>query len=673
MSKKIIAIDFGTSNTYLSLRSGDSVVNELNINVGGSEQHGITTAILYYNQGSSKGNRLFGDDAVNTFGGASEKKIAENGLEYSANFKPDIAVSSEAQAHATNFLAAILQSARNQHLDINPQQCDVVFGVPSEASDKYKSTLKQIACQAGWGEIRLLDEPFGALCSYLDEKSNDAIDKILDENVLVIDFGGGTCDFAILQGGVIKKSWGDMLLGGRLFDDLFYQWLLDESQKTPTPVTDEDIIGANRDFYCRTKQARLLKEKFSNRMVNTKAGAYEELITVSLGRAGTVSFEVSLTWSEFQKRAGCYVPSKSFRDKTPIPKSVSSEGYRKNGPMDLFEWFEIELIKGLHQAEISMSDIDKVLLAGGSSMWPFVQDKCKELFQEKKLVRSINPFAAISTGLAKYTVLKDLAMGKATTLRNDSVRVTEEIMNDLKAPSIFDEQKSTIIATGDNIFNSIFLPILNTFREKGGTVASLKKSVNKLAIDRKSDIDSQYRPIFESLKITIICRIEERLQNWLREHGISRYQFKVDVQDAELSILNYFSPKIDIIVTRLSALLSATIGIAILIVIAWVSTPVTWGMGLILAPFVAAVCAGGDAAVVEYTPLPAILTKYMLSKKGIEKFRNTFLKQFLESFKKDFDEFLQKHESEVRDEINKVVDQTIERFQKVLDIEQKVK
>ena len=62
-----------------------------------------------------------------------------------------------------------------------------------------------------------------------EAKSNAVIasqTKKIDPKSLVVDFGGGTCDFAFMYRGMVRNSWGDMELGGRLFDDLFFQWFI---------------------------------------------------------------------------------------------------------------------------------------------------------------------------------------------------------------------------------------------------------------------------------------------------------------------------------------------------------------------------------------------------------------------------------------------------------------
>jgi molecular chaperone DnaK (HSP70) len=122
-------------------------------------------------------------------------------------------------------------------------------GVPSEAHGPFQTRVSQIAKEAGYGEVRLLDEPKGALLHHLWHK--DFSPEEARAGILVIDFGGGTCDFAFLQSLQVSHSWGDMELGGRLFDDLFFQWLLEQNpgvlktmRRPATPTMSTRICAA---------------------------------------------------------------------------------------------------------------------------------------------------------------------------------------------------------------------------------------------------------------------------------------------------------------------------------------------------------------------------------------------------------------------------------------------
>ena len=122
-----------------------------------------------------------------------------------------------ARGYARDFLAGLLEVARRQNKDIAPIERQVIFGVPSEASAAWRDALSAIAREAGYGDIKTVDEPKGAIYFHIQRKDITPIEALT--GALVVDFGGGTCDF-VMAGGEVMHSWGDMHLGGRLFDDL---------------------------------------------------------------------------------------------------------------------------------------------------------------------------------------------------------------------------------------------------------------------------------------------------------------------------------------------------------------------------------------------------------------------------------------------------------------------
>jgi len=142
-----------------------------------------------------------------------------------SNCRTDLGRSEEARAAARDCLSALLAEAGKQRRDVEPSTRRVLCGVPSEADGAFRAALEATAERAGFGAPFLVDEPKGALLYHMKQR-DISVYKALG-GVLVADFGGGTCDFAFLEGGRVVRSWGDMLLGGRLFDDLFFQWLPD--------------------------------------------------------------------------------------------------------------------------------------------------------------------------------------------------------------------------------------------------------------------------------------------------------------------------------------------------------------------------------------------------------------------------------------------------------------
>src|SRR4029077_5905616 len=158
----------------------------------------------------------------------SEKQGKEIGL--GANFKPDIAVLSDARAHAEAFLSAACEMlGKNKQLRKvgRAEGVPVVIGVPAKSTDEFKSHLTSIASNAKLGPVECIEEPKGALarCLYDGRVSEEEA----RQGVVVVDFGGGTLDMALVDERGVREPWGNPIVGGRLFDDLFYQWVLDQN------------------------------------------------------------------------------------------------------------------------------------------------------------------------------------------------------------------------------------------------------------------------------------------------------------------------------------------------------------------------------------------------------------------------------------------------------------
>ncbi len=302
-SRNILAIDFGTTNTYFCKCPADQV-SPIGVDFG-TGRDGLPTAILY------RGDRepLVGEPALHEYGEAAPQERA--GYRLCTQFKPDIVASEEAARAATDFLRSVVLQAQRQHIALDPAQYDVIFGVPSEAQAEFRTKLSQIAKAAGYGDVRLMDEPKGAILHHLWHK--DFSPEEARRGILVIDFGGGTCDFAFLQSLQVSHSWGDMELGGRLFDDLFFQWFLEQN-----PGVLQAMEQAGDTYYVHSYLCREVKEFFSLTMARDRS----EKVSKSVGRYGSLR---SMDWPGFLDRARRYRPSPTF------VRHLEEHGAARNG------------------------------------------------------------------------------------------------------------------------------------------------------------------------------------------------------------------------------------------------------------------------------------------------------------------------------------------------------
>ncbi|MBQ2620268.1 MAG: Hsp70 family protein [Thermoguttaceae bacterium] len=661
MKDRVIAIDFGTCNTYLSQSIQGGPVQELNISVGGDNNHGINSIIMYRTKGEHAGENLFGQDAASAYGGSSPKRKEANGLELAAYFKPDIEASEKARQDAICFLSNLLTSAENRNLHLDPLNSDVFFGVPSEASEGYKSCLRDIARKAGWGDVHLLDEPFGALCSYQDENSKDVVKQMVNESVLVVDFGGGTCDFVILDNLEIKYSWGDMLLGGRLFDDLFYQWVIDCSQDSAEPVTEELLIKTNKDFYWRSVKCRETKERFSNAMVDSKSIPFEDFFAEK--------YDLALTWDEFVRRAQNYHPSQSFLNETKLPADLSNSKFNPNGTTDILNWFEEELHRGFEVSRIPISSIGKVLLAGGSSTWPFVCDACEKAFGKEKLIRCANPFAAISMGLVKYCKIQKKAIDIITVLEQEATEKKESLVQRVLDSELSQETIDKLNQIAAEIFERFAMPELNNFSNYGGMLNTLENNLSNIFKNKASEINDMLSPVFDDIGSGLKFAVINDIKSWFDSKGINTDELKFD--DIVIDLPEFIPDNIDGKIgapANLGAMIATAIVAAIIAILIGCSFAF-WPLWFIIGPILAV---GGAAAVEDWarkTSWSPEWAAWLISGDVIPNLREKFYGDFVNIFANGFAAFKQNNKVNIENSIDNSVDQALALYRKVINME----
>lgn len=512
--KSTLAIDFGTVNTYLSSCSADQVAAN-GIVIGGATPS-MPTAILY------RPNQLplIGSLAVNTYGNAPSE-LRKSWL-FQSQFKPDIASSTKAQETARDFLSAILATAEASNLHLAPSAYQVIFGAPSNSSGQFLSVLKRTALEAGYGKIETYPEPVGALIFHIANKQIPA--SLALTNGLVVDFGGGTCDFAFLRRGEVNASWGDFELGGRLFDDLFFQWFIEKNANATALM---EAHGSA--FYVRSEECRKMKEFFST----TIARDPDAKVPYVISPYGQIS---DMSRDEFIARARRYVMSSQLQlDRRSL--AVSSNRLDSGGAVDLIEWFSSSLHQGLLAHGIGSSDIDYVLLAGGSSMWPFVGEIVRDRSGIVKdgLIRSSNPFAAVSEGLATLPGLQYKFEKTVTSIEKEKPSFFIETINpllDKASGNVINEITERILM---RVIDLQVLPEIRQFRNNGGTIAnfrsSLEKSIANADIEIQKIVAEAVSPFSEALSTKALSA----LRTWLAKHDVLFAKRKSDKTDSQNS------------------------------------------------------------------------------------------------------------------------------------------
>lgn len=638
----ILAIDFGTTNSYFCKCPADQI-SPVGVDFG-SGRDGIPTAILY----RPDKNPLVGNPALHEYGESSNEQREQYRL--CTQFKPDVTKSREAAKNAEDFLRTVVEQSQKQHIVLDPAGHEVIVGVPAEAEEAFRTRLKEIAKAAGYGDVKLLDEPKGALLSHLWRKDFSPDEAL--RGVLIVDFGGGTCDFAFLRSLDEIHSWGDMELGGRLFDDLFFQWLLDQNTAALRQIED-----AGDTYYVHSYLCREVKEFFSLTMARDR----DENVNKSVGRYGSVK---SMSWQEFLDRAKSYKPSPAFVNYLCGIGVDSNKLLHPAEPIDLIEWFRKSLAQGLSEKKIDTGDISRVILAGGSSQWPFVYDVVSETLglDPSKLMRSDRPYAVISEGLAILSPLKRQFDKTREQLRQELPEFCRTKVRPLvqKTTEAYVSDVATDITL--ELFDKKIQPVLMEYRKSGGSLASLKKQVSSTAKAFETDLKKIIEDRMQTLRLGLPEQVRDLLTGWIESHGLSigdaqieqGRQFSIgsdaigsgapDLYGGIMDTVGWFVVGI---AASIGAMLCGGTGTAIL-----VSGPIGLICGAILALVIAylTVRHGKEKAakIAENWDAPAWVIKRALTQSKIHKAREAFRSQLEEKLRQETTPLQDEFESRIR-------------------------
>lgn len=500
-ARGVLAIDFGTANTYYSKCAGDGPAAQ-GVDFG-EGRDGLATAILYRN-----GRRpLVGSRALHEFNEATPAE--RSGYELRTHFKPDLASSSHARQSARDFLAAILDEARRGNLDIEPTERQVIFGVPSEADAGFRKALSEVAAEAGYGSIELVDEPKGALLHHVargDIPPRDAL-----EGILVVDFGGGTCDFAYMVRGTVQHSWGEMWLGGRLFDDLFFQWFCEQN-----PDALARLRAEHAEYFALAFWSRETKELFSRAMARDRA----EVFVKRWGEHGRLT---GLTWDDFMRRARSYRPSETFRAQLGDAATALLAPWESGAPVDLIEAFRLSLMGGLSTASAPAGAVRQVILAGGSSLWPFVAEiLAVDLgVAPASIRRSDRPYAAISEGLAVLPAQRQRFAAIRADIERDFPSFRDGRLRAMVRQRVETAAADIAESITTEVFDGRVKPALLALRAEGGSVAALRR---RLSSEAPGELDRPRTVAAERLGVLVAGlpqHAAELTSAWLKSHGVT--------------------------------------------------------------------------------------------------------------------------------------------------------
>lgn len=368
---KIIGIDLGTTNSCVAVMEG----NEPTV-IPNAEGKRTTPSVIAFVEG---GEIKVGDPAKRQAVTNPEKTISSikrfMGNKYSESSKeagrvpykvvkgdndtPRVQV--DGRMYTPQELSAmILQKMKKTAEDYLGQDVnEAVITVPAYFNDSQRQATKEAGEIAGLKVRRIINEPTAAALAYgLDKKSQD-------QKIAVYDLGGGTFDISILELGdgvfEVLSTNGDTHLGGDDFDEVIIDWLADTFQKAEDIDLRKDPMALQR-----------LKEAAEKAKIELSSSSQTEinLPYVTATSTGPKHLVETLTRSKFEQLADNLVK----RSMDPVQKALSDAG-------------------------LSKSDIDEVILVGGSTRIPKIQEEVEKFFG-KKPSKGVNPDEVVAIGAA---------------------------------------------------------------------------------------------------------------------------------------------------------------------------------------------------------------------------------------------------------------------------------
>jgi molecular chaperone DnaK len=234
-----------------------------------------------------------------------------------------------------------------------------VITVPAYFNDAQRQATKQAGEIAGLEVVRIINEPTAAALAY-------GLEKKSDETIAVYDLGGGTFDISVLEVGAgvveVKSTNGDTHLGGDDIDQRIVDWLIDEFRK------EHSIdLGKDRMALQRLKEAAEKAKIELSQMMETEIN----LPFITAGANGPIHMQQKLTRTRLEQLMN-----------------------------DLLERSMKPVRQALEDAKLSPSDIQEIVMVGGSTRIPKVQALVRTFFGEKELHKGVNPDEVVAVGAA---------------------------------------------------------------------------------------------------------------------------------------------------------------------------------------------------------------------------------------------------------------------------------
>lgn len=344
---KVIGIDLGTTNSAVAVLEG----KEPKI-ITNPEGNRTTPSVVAFKDGEIQVGEVAKRQAItnpNTIV-SIKRHMGE------ADYKVKVGDKEYTPQEISAFILQYIKKFSEDYL--GEEVKDAVITVPAYFNDAQRQATKDAGKIAGLNVQRIINEPTASALAF-------GLNKDQDEKVLVYDLGGGTFDVSVLQLGdgvfQVLSTNGDTHLGGDDFDHRIMDWLIKNFK-------DENGVDLSKDKMAmqRLKDAAEKAKKDLSGVSST----HISLPFISAGEAGPLHLEADLTRAKFDELTA-----------------------------DLVEKTKVPFDNALKDAGLTVNDIDKVILNGGSTRIPAVQKAVKE-WAGKEPDHSINPDEAVATGAA---------------------------------------------------------------------------------------------------------------------------------------------------------------------------------------------------------------------------------------------------------------------------------
>ena len=399
---KIIGIDLGTTNSCVAVMEGGKPTVVTN-----TEGQRTTPSVVGF---AKNGERLVGEAAKRQAVTNSDKTVSSIKRHMGTDFKVTI---DDKKYSPQEISAMILQKLKKDAENyLGEPVTEAVITVPAYFNDAQRQATKDAGKIAGLDVKRIINEPTAAALAY-------GLDNENEQKIMVYDLGGGTFDVSVIEigDGVIEvlATAGDNRLGGDDFDERITRYMIDEFKK------QEGVdLGLDKMALQRLKEAAEKAKKELSSATTTNIN----LPFITATADGPKHFDMNLTRAKFEELVS-----------------------------DLIERTVIPVQNALRDAGIKPSDLSKVLLVGGSTRVPAVQEKVRQLTGHEPS-KTLNPdeCVAIGASIQGGKLAGDAGAGDIQLLDVTPLTLAIETLGGIATPII--KRNTTIPTRGSQVFST---------------------------------------------------------------------------------------------------------------------------------------------------------------------------------------------------------------------------